>query len=184
MLVESQMKELGTHAPSFNLLDVRSGRMVDFDTEASSKATVVMFICNHCPYVRHVAHKLAKIAKEYQKKGVAFIAISANDINEYPEDAPEKMKEYAEQIGYTFPYLYDEDQSVAQAYGAVCTPDFFVYDGERTLAYRGRMDAATPGNNVSVTGEELLAALNALIHGKRPSENQHASMGCSIKWKD
>jgi len=177
------MVPLGTLAPDFALPDVVSGQTVRLAEAKSDKATVVMFICNHCPYVKHVNSQLVALANDYQPKGVAFIAISSNDVENYPEDSPEKMKEVAETLGYPFPYLFDETQDVARAYDAACTPDFFIFDGQMKLVYRGQLDGSRPGNSVPVTGADVRAALDAVLAGQLPSPNQTPSMGCNIKWK-
>lgn len=182
-LAESNMMALGTKAPSFSLLDTVSGEVVDLESLASDKATVIMFICNHCPYVKHVQSGLVQLANDYQVNGVQFIAISANDADDYPADAPERMTETAQALGYPFPYLYDESQAVAKAYDAACTPDFFIFDSTLACVYRGRLDASTPGSDVPVTGEDIRAALDALLAGEAVNPNQMPSMGCSIKWK-
>jgi len=179
----STMIPLGTKAPDFRLPDTVSGKMVSLQEIKSDKATVVMFICNHCPYVQHVRQEFPKLAKDYQPKGVGFVAISANDIEAYPEDSPENMKKMAKQVGIPFPYLYDETQEVARAYRAACTPDFYIYDKDLKLVYRGQMDGARPGNGVPVTGKDLRAALDNVIAGKPVSKDQRPSLGCSIKWK-
>ncbi|RMF00015.1 MAG: thioredoxin family protein [Chloroflexi bacterium] len=183
MAVPSTMVPLGTLAPDFALPDVVSGQTVRLAEAKSDKATVVMFICNHCPYVKHVNSQLVALANDYQPKGVAFIAISSNDVENYPEDSPEKMKEVAETLGYPFPYLFDETQDVARAYDAACTPDFFIFDGQMKLVYRGQLDGSRPGNSVPVTGADVRAALDAVLAGQLPSPNQTPSMGCNIKWK-
>jgi peroxiredoxin len=181
---ESTMTELGTPAPDFRLPDTVTGDHVGFDDVAGEQATVVMFICNHCPFVRHILDGLIAFGRDYRTDGdVGVVAISANDVRGHPQDAPERMKELAEQRGFDFPYLYDESQDVARAYGAACTPDFFVFDGQRRLAYRGRFDAATPGNDRPVNGAELRAAVDALRGGERPDPDQKPSIGCNIKWK-
>src|SRR5205823_8388579 len=144
---------------------------------------LVMFICNHCPYVQHVAFTVAKDAREYQQKGVAVVAINSNDAEKYPADSPAMMRQEIKRVGYTFPYLYDESQAVAKAYRAACTPDFYVFDQQRRLVYRGRLDGSTPGNNIPVTGEDLRAALDAVLAGKPVPPDQKPSMGCNIKWK-
>jgi thiol-disulfide isomerase/thioredoxin len=149
----------------------------------SDKANVVMFICNHCPYVKHINSQLVALANDYQPRGVTFFAISANDAEQYPDDGPEKMKETAETLGYPFPYLHDETQEVAKAYRAACTPDFYVFDGELKLIYRGQFDHSRPGNDLPVTGGDLRAALEAGLAGDRPDPNQKPSLGCNIKWK-
>lgn len=179
----SQMVELGTPAPDFTLPDTVSGNDVSLDDITSDQATVVMFICNHCPYVQHINEELVTLANEYQEKGVSFVGISSNDITAFPEDAPDKMKEVAEELGYPFPYLYDESQDVAKAYGATCTPDFFIYDENVELAYRGQFDGSRPRNDVPVTGEDVRAALDSLLTGEPVSPEQTPSMGCNIKWK-
>lgn len=179
---ESTMLELGTPAPAFRLSDT-DGRSVALADFAASKALVVMFICNHCPFVVHVREGLAKLAREYQQRGAAFVGINSNDIATHPDDAPDKMKLEKERAGYTFPYLFDETQAVARAYKAACTPDFFVFDAQRKLAYRGQLDGSRPGNGVPVTGADLRAALDAVLAGKSPAAVQRPSMGCNIKWK-
>jgi len=179
----STMLPLGTEAPDFSLPDV-NGKTVTLSDVAGAKAYLVMFICNHCPFVKHVADELAKLGKEYQDKGVAVFAISSNDVSSHPDDSPEKMKEEAEQRGYTFPYLYDEDQSVAKAYRAACTPDFYVFDADKKLVYRGQLDDSRPESGIPVTGKDLRAALDAAIEGRPPLEEQKPSLGCNIKWKE
>ncbi|UXP34024.1 thioredoxin family protein [Reichenbachiella agarivorans] len=180
---ESNMMPLGTVAPKFNLPDTVSGKNITLEDLKSEKGTLVMFICNHCPYVIHVQEELVKIAKEYHEKGVAFVAISSNDVNNYPEDAPELMTEHAQKYDFDFPYLYDESQAVAKAYQAACTPDFYLFNSQDKCVYRGRMDSSTPGNGQVVTGEDLRSALNSLIAGLPIDREQHPSMGCNIKWK-
>ncbi len=182
-LTPSNMLALGTEAPNFHLQDAVSGNYLSFDDIKSTKATVVMFICNHCPFVIHVNPELVKIANEYKSKGVAFVAISSNDVENYPEDAPDKMSIVAKVLKFPFPYLYDKRQEVAKAYDAACTPDFYVFDGESKLQYRGRLDDSRPGNGIPVTGSDLRVALDDVILGKQPTENQIPSMGCNIKWK-
>lgn len=182
-LTYSEMMPLGTIAPDFSLPDTVSGKTIALGEIQSEVATVVMFICNHCPYVIHLEKEIAAIANEYKKKRVAFAAISANDVLNYPDDSPEKMKAKAREVGYTFPYLYDETQEVAQAYQAACTPDFYVFDKNLKCVYRGRMDESSPGNGKPVTGKELRAALDAVIAEKPVSQDQVPSMGCNIKWK-
>lgn len=179
----SDMIPLGTRAPDFRLLDTRTDQMVSLQTVKSDKATVIMFLCNHCPFVKHIQSKLAETAASYQKKGIQFIAISSNDVITYPQDGPEKMREEAEQHHYAFPYLYDETQAIAKAYHATCTPDFFIFDKDLLCVYRGRFDDSTPGNGVAVTGNDLKQALDNLLAGKSVSEDQQPSMGCNIKWK-
>ena len=181
-LTPSNMLPLGTPAPDFRLPDTVSRKTVSLSEFKSGVATVVMFICNHCPYVKHVNPELIRVAQDYQAKGVKFIAISSNDAGNYPEDAPDKMKETAQRLGYPFPYLYDETQDVARVYQAACTPDFYVFDGQLKLVYRGRLDGSTPGNEVSLTGQDLRAALDAVLTGKSVNGDQKPSMGCNIKW--
>jgi peroxiredoxin len=176
------MLELGTPAPAFTLPDY-DGKEHSLGDPSSRKATVVMFICNHCPYVKHVREQLAAIGSEYAAKGVGIFAINSNDFDSYPDDSPARMKIEAEQWGYTFPYLVDADQSVAKAYRAACTPDFFVYDGQGKLAYRGQLDAARPSNEEPADGKDLRAALDALLAGNSPSADQIPSIGCNIKWR-
>jgi peroxiredoxin len=176
------MLPLGTAAPGFSLPNCQGGTvsLQDFD-EASS--LLVIFMCNHCPYVKHVQRHLAALVREYQAKGVAVVGISSNDIASHPDDSPEEMAKIALEIGYTFPYLYDETQEVAKAYHAACTPDFFLFGANRKLVYRGQMDASRPGNSIPVTGNDLRHALDAVIAGKPVTGEQRASMGCGIKWK-
>lgn len=180
----SEMIPLGTKAPYFKLFDTVSGEMKSLDDLKSDKGTLIMFICNHCPYVIHVNEQLVKLATDYQPKGIAFIAISSNDVETYPQDGPAEMKETARRLGYPFPYLYDESQDIARAYHAVCTPDFFLFDGEMKCVYRGQLDDSRPGNAIPVTGKDLRAALDALLAGKEPLSIQKPSIGCSIKWKN
>lgn len=180
--VNSTMLPLGTQAPDFSLPDV-SGKVVNLSDFAGAKALAVMFICNHCPYVKHLRGELAQLGRDYQPRGVALVAISANDARNYPADAPAEMVKEAKAAGYTFPYLYDESQSVAKAYRAACTPDFYLFDAEQRLVYRGQFDSSRPGNGLPVTGEDLRAALEAVLSGKPVSAGQKASIGCNIKWK-
>lgn len=177
------MLPLGTAAPDFSLPDVVNGRTVSFGDFKNSPALLVMFICNHCPYVKHVQAGMTQMAKDFQARGVGVGAISSNDVKNYPDDSPEKMKEEAPRAGYTFPYLYDESQSVARAYRAACTPDFFLFDAQRRLAYRGQMDDARRGNDLPVTGKSLRDAVEAVLAGKPVSSSQIPSLGCNIKWK-
>ncbi|MCO6358733.1 thioredoxin family protein [Roseivirga pacifica] len=179
----SNMLPLGTQAPDFSLLDTISGKKVSLNELKSDKATVIMFICNHCPFVKHVDAGIVALAKDYQAKGVAFIAISSNDVQNYPQDGPDLMKEEAEKVGYTFPYLYDETQAVAKAYDAACTPDFYIFDAEMKCAYRGQLDGSRPGNGVPVTGSDMRAALDEILDGKPVSAQQIPSLGCNIKWR-
>jgi peroxiredoxin len=181
-LTPSNMLELGTAAPDFALPDT-AGRIIRRDDFAAATGLLVMFICNHCPYVKHVREALVRLGHEYLPRGVAVVAINANDVTRYPADSPEKMAEEARAAGYTFPYLYDESQAVARAYRAACTPDFFLFDRDRRLIYRGQLDDSRPGNGVPVTGRDLRAALDNLLAGHPVSPTQQASMGCGIKWK-
>jgi len=178
----STMLELGTPAPDFSLPDA-GGKTVALADFADAKALLVTFICNHCPFVKHVAAEVARLAKEYQERGVAVVAINSNDVDNYPEDSPRKMAEEAEARGYTFPYLYDESQEVAKAYRAACTPDFYVFDAGQELFYRGQLDGSRPGNDVPTTGADLRAALDAVLAGGPPPDEQRPSIGCNIKWK-
>jgi peroxiredoxin len=182
-LTESTMLELGTTAPDFTLTDVVSGRTVRRDDLRGQKALLVMFICAHCPYVKHIEKRLAALGADYADKPVSLVAISSNDAVNYPSDNPEGLKRQAETIGFCFPYLYDATQAVARAYKAACTPDFFLFDGELKLVYRGEFDRSRPGNGVAVTGEDLRAALDAVLAGKPPLKDQRPSIGCNIKWK-
>ena len=182
-LTESKMLSLGTIAPDFNLPDTVSGKMMSFNDIKSDVATVVMFTCNHCPYVIHVNEELVRLAKEYQQSGVAFVAISSNDVVNYPQDSPEKMTQLAAEVGYTFPYLYDESQEVARAYDAACTPDFYVFDATARLVYRGQLDGSRPGSGIPLTGSDLRAALDAVLVSRPVNPMQRPSAGCGIKWK-
>lgn len=183
-LTPSNMLPIGTKAPEFLLTDVITGKPVALSQAKSDKATVIMFICNHCPFVKHVEHELVKLANDYQKKGIAFVAISANDVKNYPEDNPDKMRENAKRLGFTFPYLYDETQGIAKAYDAACTPDFYIFDDKLSCVYRGQLDDSRPGNNIPVTGKDIRAALDNILAGKPISAEQKPSMGCNIKWKE
>ncbi|MGH2574020.1 MAG: thioredoxin family protein [Actinomycetota bacterium] len=179
----STMLALGTMVPDFALPNVTTGRTVrrsDFDDR---KALLVMFICRHCPYVRHVREGLAKLGRDYRDRDVGIVAISSNDPEAYPEDAPESLAEEAREAGYTFPYLFDETQDVAKAYSAACTPDFFLFDADRRLAYRGQFDSSRPGNGVPVTGQDLRAAIDAVLADRPVAEDQRPSVGCTIKWR-
>jgi len=178
----STMLPLGTNAPDFHLPD-STGRLVSRDDFAGSPALLVMFLCNHCPYVRHVAEEMVRLAGDYGARGVGVVAISSNDVEQFPEDDPVRMAEVAAAMGLTVPYLYDETQEVAKAYHAACTPDFFLFDADRKLAYRGQLDGARPGNDLPVNGHDLRAALDAVLAGKPVPEPQLPSLGCNIKWK-
>ena len=181
-LTPSTMLPLGTKAPSFSLPDT-DGKTVSLKDFAGAPALLVMFICNHCPFVKHVRAELASLGRDYQSKGVAVVGISANDVITHPDDSPAMMAKEKAAAGYTFPYLYDESQSVALAYEAACTPDFFVFDHDQTLVYRGQLDSSRPGNNLPVTGKDLREALDAVLGGRHVSPDQKASIGCNIKWK-
>jgi len=177
------MLELGTKAPDFTLPDTVSGNTLSLNDLASDKATVIMFLCNHCPYVIHVNPEIARVVADYKSKGVSFIGISSNDVENYPRDSPELMKKMAAEVPYDFPYLYDESQYTAKDYDAACTPDFYVFDGEMTLVYRGRIDGSRKGNDVPLTGEDLRAAIDAVLAGEQVNDRQYPSGGCNIKWK-
>jgi len=179
----STMLPLGTSAPDFELLDVTADSLVSRDDFAERPALLVMFICNHCPYVLHVIDEIASLGREYQGRGVAVVAISSNDVGSHPQDGPEPMAVFASERDLTFPYLYDETQSVAQAYRAACTPDLFLFDASRQLVYRGQLDGSRPSNDVPVDGRDLRAALDATLAGEPISEPQLPSLGCNIKWK-
>ena len=177
------MIPLGTTAPDFNLPDTISGKLVKLDDIKSDIATVIMFLCNHCPYVKHINKGLVQLYNDYFPKGISFAAISPNDIVAYPEDSPSRMKEVGEEVGYKFPYLYDETQVTASAYDAACTPDFYIFDKNLKLVYRGQLDDARPGNNIPVTGKDVRNALDNILTGRPVDQNQKPSIGCSIKWK-
>jgi len=183
MAIESTMMPLGTEAPDFRLRDVVGGSEVDSEALRDAPALLVMFICNHCPYVRHVREELARLGTDYAPRGVAVVAIASNDVERYPQDGPDGMREEAREAGYAFPYLLDESQEVARAYGAACTPDFFLFDGARLLVYRGQLDESRPGNGRPVTGADLRDALDRVLDGRPPRETQVPSIGCGIKWK-
>jgi peroxiredoxin len=178
------MLPLGTEAPPFRLPDAAGGgKPVGLDDFAGAPALLVVFMCNHCPFVQHVAGELAALGRDLATRDVAMVGIQSNDIEAYPADAPDRMAEEAARQGWTFPYLYDEDQSVAAAYRAACTPDFFLFDGDRRLVYRGQLDASRPGNGIPVTGADLRAAVDAAVAGRPVSDDQRPSLGCNIKWK-
>ena len=179
---ESTMAALGMAAPDFALPDT-GGRTVVLGDFAEAPGLLVVFICNHCPFVKHIREELAQAVKRYQGKGLAVVGISSNDVDAFPQDGPELMAREVEELGYTFPYLFDETQSVAKAYTAACTPDFFLFDDERRLVYRGQFDGSRPGNDVPVTGSDLGAAVEALLEGNPISPDQRPSIGCNIKWK-
>lgn len=179
----STMIPLGTIAPDFQLPDTRTNKILSLQELKSPIATVIMFLCNHCPYVIHIQSKLISTAKKYQQKGIQFIAISSNNAKAYPADGPEMMRKVAEQFHYPFPYLYDESQAIAKAYQAACTPDFFVFDKDLCCVYRGRFDNSTPGNQQPVTGKDLEDALEAVLNNQPISSEQKPSVGCNIKWR-
>lgn len=181
-LTPSTMLPLGTKAPDFSLPDT-AGKEVSLSDYDNGKPLLVVFMCNHCPYVKHIQYDFAELVQEYQKKGAAVVGISANDVENFPEDSPENMARVAEDIGYTFDYLYDESQEVAKAYHAACTPDFFLFDGDRKLFYRGQMDSSRPGNDIPITGQDLRDAFDRVLAGEEAPEVQRPSLGCNIKWK-
>lgn len=178
----STMAPLGMEAPDFQLPDT-TGEPVALEDFDDARALLVVFLCNHCPYVKHIRDELADFAREYSEEGLAVVGISSNDAEQYPDDAPDRMREVKEEVGFPFPYLYDESQEVAGAYGAACTPDFFLFDEDRALVYRGQFDDSRPGNDVPVTGEDLRRAADRTLEGRRVPEDQVPSVGCNIKWK-
>lgn len=183
VMTPSTMMSLGTPAPDFSLPDTK-GNTVSLTDYSSKNGLVVMFICNHCPFVKHVQRELVRLANDYQPRNIGFVAINSNDVDNYPADSPQKMAEDAERLGYPFPYLYDETQEVAKAYSAACTPDFFIFDSNMKLAYRGQLDDSRPGrDDVPVTGNDMRAALDRLLAGETVPTNQKPSIGCNIKWK-
>ena len=182
-LTPSNMLPLGTRAPEFTLPDVISGQDIALNDVAGPHGLLVMFICNHCPYVKHVQEELVRLSNDYQEKGIGMVAISANDVEAYPEDSPDAMREEAKKWQYAFPYLYDETQQVAKAYDAACTPDFYLFNKNLELVYRGQLDKSRPGNDLPVTGEDLRAAMDDLLMGNPISTEQYPSVGCNIKWK-
>lgn len=182
VMTASTMLPLKTKAPQFSLVNV-DGRTVSLADFEGSPTLVVVFMCNHCPFVKHLASALAQFGREYQAKGVAIVGINSNDAATHPEDSPERMVHEAEERGYTFPYLYDEDQSVAAAYKAACTPDFFLFDKKQELVYRGQFDSSRPNSGIPITGEDLRRAVDAVLAGKSPADKQIPSIGCNIKWK-
>jgi peroxiredoxin len=179
----SNMIPLGTIAPDFDLPDVVSCENRTFEDVSGVNGTLVMFICNHCPFVKHIEDQLIAIGNEYLIEGIGVVAISSNDVIQYPADSPEKMKELAEEKGYPFPYLYDETQEIAKAYDAACTPDFYLFDAQRKLVYRGQLDDSRPGTDIPPSGKDLRLAMDALLNGESPSLDQTPSLGCNIKWK-
>ena len=181
-LTPSTMLPLGTKAPGFSLPDTE-GNIVSPDDFKDNPALLVVFMCNHCPYVKHIIEPFVGLVKEYQEKGVGVVGINSNDVEGYPEDSPTNMARVAKNLGFTFSYLYDEDQEAAKAYHAACTPDFFLFDGSRNLVYRGQLDSSRPGNDIPITGKDLRAALDAVLEGKPVADEQRPSLGCNIKWK-
>ena len=179
----SQMVDLGTEAPDFTLPDTISGKNLSLTDVKGDKATLIMFICNHCPFVKHVNSEIIRLAKDYHSKGISLVAISSNDVETHPEDAPEKMKTVANDLGYPFPYLYDESQNVAKAYEAACTPDFFLFNKDLELVYRGQLDDSRPGNNFPLNAKDIRSAFDAVLEGTPVSADQRPSVGCNIKWK-
>ncbi|MCB9385489.1 MAG: thioredoxin family protein [Bryobacterales bacterium] len=182
-LTESTMLELGVEAPPFALQDVVNGETISFDDVAGEKGTLVMFLCAHCPFVIHVQQELAKIGKDYQDKPIGVVAISSNDVGTHPKDGPDNLRQQAQEQDFRFPYLFDSTQETAKAYTAACTPDFFLFDRDRRLVYRGQLDASRPGNDTPVTGDDLRAALDAVLYDTAVSVDQKPSAGCNIKWK-
>lgn len=183
VLTPSTMLSLGTLAPPFQLPDVVSGKTIALDAFEGKAGLLVMFICQHCPFVKHIQQELAKLGKDYASTDLGILAISANDANNYPDDAPEKLKAMAQALEFAFPLCYDESQAVAKAYTAACTPDFFLFDRDRRLAYRGQLDDSRPGNDLPVTGKNLRSAINLVLAGKPVRPDQKPSIGCNIKWK-
>ena len=183
VLTESTMLSLGTPAPDFALPDVTTQETISLNTFAGKKGLLVMFICNHCPFVKHVKQELANIGKDYVALGLGIVGISSNDVENYPDDSPEKLKQMAQSFQMNFPICYDQSQAVAHKYKAACTPDFFLFDAEQKLVYRGQLDGSRPSNNIPVTGEDLRAAIDTVLAGKSISPEQKPSIGCNIKWK-
>lgn len=183
VLTPSTMLALGTPAPDFALPEVGSGETLSLANFAGKKGLLVMFICRHCPFVKHIQTELAQLGKDYQNTALGIVAISANDAEHYPDDAPAKLREMATELGFTFPFCYDESQAVAKAYTAACTPDFFLFGPDRTLVYRGQLDDSRPSNGLPVTGADLRAAIDALLHDQPLPTDQKPSIGCNIKWK-
>ncbi|BAP18548.1 thioredoxin family protein [cyanobacterium endosymbiont of Epithemia turgida] len=179
----STMLPLGTKAPNFQLPEVVSGKLISLDTFANKQALLVMVICQHCPFVKHVQNELVKLGEDYVKQGLGIVAISANDVSNYPDDSPENLKAMAQQLGFNFPICYDESQETTKAYTAACTPDFFLFDSDFKLTYRGQLDDSRPGNDIPVTGKDLRAAIEATLEETPVNNDQKPSLGCSIKWK-
>ncbi|MGB6269256.1 MAG: thioredoxin family protein [Olleya sp.] len=182
-LTPSNPFSLGKVAPEFSLLDTVTNKTLNLHQLKGDMGTVIVFICNHCPFVIHINPELVKLANQYQDKGIAFIAISSNDVNNYPQDGPDKMAQVAKNLNYPFPYLYDDTQDIAKAYNAACTPDFYVFDADLKTTYHGQLDSSRPGNNIPVTGEDLIKAMDAVLNNQEPLTIQKPSIGCSIKWE-
>ncbi|NEP24481.1 thioredoxin family protein [Moorena sp. SIO3I6] len=182
-LVNSTMLPLGTKAPEFQLPDAVSGETISLETFAGKQGLLVMFICRHCPFVKHVQGELAKLGKDYADANLGMVAISANDADNYPDDAPDKLKEMAQELGFTFPFCHDQTQETAQTYTAACTPDFFLFDANQELVYRGQLDDSRPSNGIPVTGKDLRAAIDAVLGSQPVNSEQKPSIGCNIKWK-
>jgi peroxiredoxin len=182
-LTPSNMLPLGTKAPNFSLIDTKDDTIKSLSELKGDTGTLVMFICNHCPFVIHVNEQLVQLANDYKSRGINCIAISSNDVVNYPQDGPEKMKQHAKDNNYPFPYLYDESQEIAKAYDAACTPDFFLFNSDLKLVYAGQLDSSRPGNGIPVTGSDLRAAMDALVNNEAIGDDQKPSMGCNIKWK-
>jgi peroxiredoxin len=183
VLTESTMLPLGTKAPDFQLPDVSSGKIISLESFSNKTALLVIFLCQHCPFVKHIKQELAKIGEDYANSGLGIVAISSNDVTNYPDDSPEKLKAMAQELNLTFPLCYDETQKVARSYTAACTPDFFLFNRDFQLAYRGQLDDSRPGNNIPVTGVDLRAAIAAVLAGAAIASEQKPSIGCNIKWK-
>lgn len=183
VLTPSTMLPLGTQAPDFELIDTVSGKMISLRDFADRQGLLVMFICQHCPFVKHVQQELANLGKDYVTEGLGMVAISANDVANYPDDAPASLKAMAQNLGFTFPFCYDESQETAKVYTAACTPDFFLFDRDRALVYRGQLDDSRPGNHLPVTGKDLRAAIEAVLAANEVNSEQKPSIGCNIKWK-
>lgn len=182
-LTDSTMMPLGTKAPDFTLTNVITGEEVSLSDFSHKKALLVMFICQHCPYVKHVEDEIAQIGQDYQDKDLSIVAISSNDTDSHPADSPQHLKQQAEELGFNFPYLFDQDQVIAKKYTAACTPDFFLFDQNRELVYRGQLDDSRPGNNIPITGEDLREAIDAVLNDQQVPQQQKPSSGCNIKWK-
>lgn len=183
VLTPSTMLPLGTKALDFHLEDVTTRKSISLETFKDMKALLVMFICRHCPYVQHIKEELAKIDKDYKDKSLGIIAISANDAKEYPDDAPKSLKLFVKEMNYSFPFCYDATQEVAKSYTAACTPDFFLFDADKTLVYRGQLDESRPSTNIPVTGKDVRAAIDAVLADQQVNQNQKPSVGCNIKWR-